>query len=267
MQSNNLKNSFARFNHSPAPTVKGLMSDNDDFGKSGDVLSTLTAAAGRLSIAAAICLTPTAAICLAPAAAMAEQKPAPPQKAPPAPPSSTAAPSTAAPSTAPVPATPAPAVSAPAPQSAEQPNSNNPLKLNASAPAWTVTCVSSGRTLPANCVMEQRLFAKETGRLLSVAAVSVPGVARQPVLWLQLPTGLALRESVTLTVDKESPRSLAVQSCDERSCAISLPIAPDLLAALKKGVVMTVKAVSANGEPLTFPHMLNDFAASYEAVQ
>lgn len=146
-------------------------------------------------------------------------------------------------------------------------NPGDPLKLNTAAPAWTVTCVSSGRAVPANCAMEQRLFAKETGRLLSVAAVSVLGATRQPVLWLQLPNGLALQESVTLTIDSEPARPLAVQSCDERSCTISLAVTPDLLAALKKGRAMTIKALSAAREPLAFPHMLNDFAASYEAAQ
>ncbi len=159
-------------------------------------------------------------------------------------------------------AAPASAVAPTAPQ-----NPVDPLKLNAAAPAWTVTCVSSGRAVPANCAIEQRLFAKETGRLLSVAAVSVPGATRQPVLWLQLPTGLALQESVTLTIDGEPARPLAVQSCDERSCTISVAVTADLLAALKKGRVMTIKALSASREPLAFPHMLNDFAASYEAVQ
>ena len=34
----------------------------------------------------------------------------------------------------------------------------DPEKLNTASPAWTVTCVSSGRAVPANCAMEQRLF-------------------------------------------------------------------------------------------------------------
>ncbi len=142
-----------------------------------------------------------------------------------------------------------------------------PQKLNGAAPAWTVTCVSPGRAVAANCAMEQRLFAKESGNLVSVVVVSVPGATRQPILWLQLPTGLALQESMTLTIDAEAPRPLAVQSCDERSCTISLPVAPDLLAAMKKGRVMTVRAVSAKREPLAFPHALTDFAASYDAIQ
>ena len=142
-----------------------------------------------------------------------------------------------------------------------------PQKPNGAAPAWTVTCASPGRAIPANCAMEQRLFAKESGNLMSVVVVSVPGTTRQPVLWLQLPTGLALQEAIALTIDGEAPRPLAVQSCDERSCTIGLPIPPDLLAIMKKGRMMTVKATSAKREALVFPHTLADFATRYEAVQ
>ncbi|MEI7606439.1 MAG: invasion associated locus B family protein [Rhodospirillaceae bacterium] len=148
-----------------------------------------------------------------------------------------------------------------------EPKPSDPQKLNTAAPAWTVSCVSSGRAAVANCAMEQRLFAKETGRLLSIVVVSVPGNTRQPVLWLHLPTGIALQERITLTIDAEPPRPVVVQSCDERSCAVSMPVTPGLLAVLKKSQTMTVNAVSATRETMVFRHMLTDFTVSYDAIQ
>jgi invasion protein IalB len=152
---------------------------------------------------------------------------------------------------------PAPAPSIPA----------GPQKVNGASPAWTVTCVSHARAVPVDCALEQRLFAKETGQLLSVAVVSVPGANRQPTLVLQLPTGLALQDGVSVTIDDGPARPAVLQSCDGRGCFASLAIAPDLLEAMRAGKVMTVRAVSSAHETLAFPHMLTDFGTAYDAAK
>lgn len=142
-----------------------------------------------------------------------------------------------------------------------------PQKVDGASPAWTVTCVSHARAVPMDCALEQRLFAKETGQLLSVTVVSVPGASRQPTLVLQLPTGLALQDGVSVTIDDGPARPVALQSCDGRGCFASLAIQPDLLEAMRAGKVMTVRAVSGAHETLAFPHMLTDFGAAYDAAK
>lgn len=179
------------------------------------------------------------AVTLCPLAASAQQKP--PTKLP-------AAPAVAAP----VPAPPVP---------------SGPQKLNGAAPAWTVTCVSHARAAPVDCVLEQRLFVKESGQLLSVAVVSVAGANRQPTLVLQLPTGLVLQDGVTLAIDDGAARPVPLQSCDGRGCFASLPIQPDLLEAMRAGKVMTIRAVSGAHEGLAFQHMLTDFGTAYDAAK
>lgn len=162
-----------------------------------------------------------------------------------------------------------PAAQAPDAQAAAPPPSLPPApqKVNGASPAWVVACVSHARAIPADCTLEQRLFAKETSQLLSVAVVSVPGATRQPTLVLQLPTGLALQDGVSLTIDDGLARSVALQSCDGRGCFASLPIQPDLLEAMRAGKVMTIRAVSGAHENLAFPHMLTDFATAYDAAK
>jgi invasion protein IalB len=207
--------------------------------------------------ARAIIATSTTIVLLTPVATVAQQRPATRAPAAPAAPLAAApAAPTAAPPAAPNVATPAAAATLAGPQ-----------KLDVASPAWTVTCVSHARAVAADCAVEQRLFAKESGRLLSVAVVSVPGATHQPVLIFQLPTGLSLQEGVWVAIDDAPGRPLALQSCDGRGCFVSLPLLPDLLRAMQAGQVMTVRAVSAAHESLLFPHMLTDFAPAFEAAR
>jgi invasion protein IalB len=154
------------------------------------------------------------------------------------------------------------AVEAPAPVVAP----SGPEKVNI-APAWTVNCFSLSRAAAADCKIEQRLFVKETGRALSVATIEIPGATRKPVLVLHLPNGLALQDGVSLGIDNGPATPLLWQSCDGNGCYATLILTPALIETMKTGKVMAVKAIAANREPLTFQHLLTDFAAAYEAAK
>lgn len=162
---------------------------------------------------------------------------------------------------------PAPAAEAAPPAPAAAPAPSEPAKLNEAKPAWTVGCFSSARGAAPDCKIEQRLFAKETGRALSVAVVDIPGATRKPTLLMQLPNGLALQEGVSVTIGDGTPTPLVLQSCDGSGCLATLVLTPALIEAMEKGKVMAVKAVAANRQPLVFEHLLTDFAAAYEAAK
>jgi invasion protein IalB len=166
---------------------------------------------------------------------------------------------------------PAPAVEAPAPAAVPAPAAatppTGPEKLNSAKPAWTIACFSAARGTAPDCKIEQRLFAKETGRAISVAVVEIPGATRQPTLLMQLPNGLALQEGVSLSIDDGAATPLVLQSCDGNGCYASLALTPALIEAMGKGKVMTVKAAAGNRAPLVFEHLLTDFAAAYEAAK
>jgi invasion protein IalB len=155
-------------------------------------------------------------------------------------------------------------VTAPAPAAAA---AAEPEKVNSARPAWTVACFSASRAAAPDCKIEQRLLAKETGRLLSAAVIDIPGATRKAVLLMQLPNGLALQEDVSLSIDDGAAMPLILQSCDGSGCYATLALTPALIEAMEKGKVMTVKATAANREPLVFRHLLTDFATAYEAAK
>ena len=156
--------------------------------------------------------------------------------------------------------------SAAAPAGAASPASPAPAASPAST-AWSVTCVSRGRAVAADCTVEQRVVAKETGQVIAIALVNIPGESRQPALLFQLPPGLFLQDAPTLRIDDAAPITAQYQSCDGRGCVISAPFTPALLAALKAGKSMTVQVTGINRDKLTFPYLLTDFTAAFDAAR
>lgn len=134
-------------------------------------------------------------------------------------------------------------------------------------PAWNGRCVAPARSAPADCRMEQRLVAQETGQMLSLAVVEVPGETREPTLQLLLPTGLSLTDGVSLAIDDHEALPLPLQFCDAGGCLARLDVDASLLERMKKGREMVIQATSASGQPLQFKHSLKDFTDSYQAVQ
>ncbi len=161
-------------------------------------------------------------------------------------------------------APPARLAAAPTPPAAVDPPA--PEKLGG-ARAWAASCVSKSRSAAVDCKAEQRLVAKETGRTLAVAMVDVPAATRKATLILHMPTGLALQEGASLTIDGGDATPLLWQSCDGSGCYATTALTPTLVEAMKKGTSMVVKAALVNREPVVFPFLLTDFSASYDAVQ
>ena len=135
------------------------------------------------------------------------------------------------------------------------------------AKAWRVSCTSSARSAAPDCFVAQQLVAKDSGRLLSVATVEIPGSTRKPVLMLHLPSGLSIPAGVAIKVDTSTEIPVVLQFCDGSGCYATLAIDPALLTAMKAGHLMSVLATSSDGAHLAFQHLLPGFAASYKDAQ
>ena len=133
-------------------------------------------------------------------------------------------------------------------------------------PDWSVACVSAGRSIPADCTVEQKLIAKQSGLVLSVLTVAVPGATRKPMLMVLLPNGLSLPDGVTMAIDKAQAQIMTFQSCDARGCLASLPLTLQILGQMEGGKTLSIRVKAANGTPIIFDYVLRDFAASYKAA-
>jgi invasion protein IalB len=144
----------------------------------------------------------------------------------------------------------------------------DPAPANAPAPAgWAVRCTSASRDAPLECAMEQTAVLSKTGQLIVLVNIRLPSDTHTPVALVQLPLGLNLPVGAKFQVDDGNPVDLQIQTCENRGCYASTPIAPELLAALKSGKQLKVLFQNLAKETITIPVPLADFATAYDKIK
>ena len=190
------------------------------------------------------------------------------QQPAPAPAAPKAAPKAAAPKAAPKAAPAAPAAQAPAaaPQAQQQAEQQVPQLIYA---PWTKFCLKGQ---DANA--KQICFTGKDGRIESgqpvVAAVLIePEGEPKKILRVTLPLGMQLVHGTRVIVDGNAPAQSPYVICFANGCMSDYEASPEMIANLKKGQVLTVQAINANGVPLTLQLPLQEtggasFAKAYD---
>jgi invasion protein IalB len=154
------------------------------------------------------------------------------------------------------------AQAAPAPSATPQADPNAPPP-----PGWVARCASTSREAPLECAVEETAILSKTGQLIVLVNIRVASDTHQPIALVQLPLGLNLPVGAKLQVDEGKPVDLQIQTCENRGCYANLPIAPDMLAALRTGKQLKVSFQSLGKETITIPMPLTDFAAAYDKIK
>jgi invasion protein IalB len=132
---------------------------------------------------------------------------------------------------------------------------------------WVVRCTSVSRDAPLECAMEQNAVLTKTGQTIVLINIRIAPDTRTPVALLQLPLGLNLPVGAKLQVDEGKTFDLQIQTCENRGCYASTPIAADLLAALRSGKQLKVSFQNMAKEAIAIPMPLGDFAAAYDKIK
>lgn len=159
------------------------------------------------------------------------------------------------------------APSAPAAQPAPAPTQPQADGAAAQQPGWVVRCTSVSRDAPLECAMEQNAVLTKTGQTIVLINIRIAPDTRTPVALLQLPLGLNLPIGAKLQVDDGKTVDLQIQTCENRGCYASTPIAPDLLATLRSGKQLKVSFQNMAKETIAIPMPLGDFAAAYDKIK
>ena len=154
-------------------------------------------------------------------------------------------------------ATPAPSAS---PAEAAAANASPP-------PDWVARCTSASRTTSLDCAIEQTAVLTKTGQLIVLINIRVPADTRAPIAVVQLPLGLNLPAGAKLQIDDGKTSDLQIQTCEARGCYANMPVAPDMLAAMRSGKQLKVSFQNLAKETITIPMPLADFAAAYEKIK
>ena len=137
----------------------------------------------------------------------------------------------------------------------------------AAPPGWAARCASTSRDAPLECAIEQSAVLSKTGQLIVLVNIRVPSDTHAPILALQLPLGLNLPVGAKLQVDDGKTADLQIQTCDNRGCYANIPLAADLLAAMKAGKQLKLSFQNLNKETMTIPMPLTDFPVAYDKIK
>ncbi|MFK4656484.1 invasion protein IalB [Bradyrhizobium japonicum] len=155
----------------------------------------------------------------------------------------------------------------PAPAAQPAPAPTQPQADGAQQAGWVVRCTSVSRDAPLECAMEQNAVLTKTGQTIVLINIRIAPDTRTPVALLQLPLGLNLPVGAKLQVDEGKTFDLQIQTCENRGCYASTPIAADLLAALRSGKQLKVSFQNMAKEAIAIPMPLGDFATAYDKIK
>jgi len=134
-------------------------------------------------------------------------------------------------------------------------------------PAWAARCSSPSRDAPLECAMEQNAILTKTGQLVVLVNIRVPGDTRTPIALVQLPLGLNLQAGAKFQVDDAKSVDLPIQTCENRGCYASFPVAAETLNALRSGKQLKIIFQDLAKETIAIPLSLNDFSAAYDKIK
>ena len=132
---------------------------------------------------------------------------------------------------------------------------------------WSARCISATRDAPLNCQIEQRAVVTETGQLLLLVTIAVPGDSRQPVITIRTPLQLFLPAGVRIDVDGRNAEKLEFRTCDQQGCYVRNPISNATLDAMFKGLKLNIILENLNNQQLTVPMSLSGFTEVYGKVR
>lgn len=148
-----------------------------------------------------------------------------------------------------------------APRPGETPAAPAPEAAPAAERSWAVACAEPAAGQPRSCrLAAQAILQPQNQRLLGAVLLRQPET-RTLSLVFQLPHGAALPAGLAWQVDEGEAQRLAFQTSDAEGLYAGVPVADDLLAALRRGSTLRVSfVVAARREPLTVSLPLAQFA-------
>lgn len=209
--------------------------------------------ARRASRTAAVLLATMLGLGAAPAAFAQTPPPKPPEKkaAPAAKPA--AKPAQAQPAQAPAPNG---AAQAPAGQSAQQPN----LMYS----PWIKICNKGTEANAKTVCVTAKDGRLENGMPVTAVALIEPEGEARKLIRVTVPLGMQLQHGTRLIIDQDTPATAPYFMCFPNGCMADYEASADMVGKLKKGKTLTVQAINMQGQAISLPLPLADFAKAHD---
>ena len=130
------------------------------------------------------------------------------------------------------------------------------------APIWGVTCTGTSAGL--DCRAVQSVPMTNTGQ--ASIAFQLPADTKKPLMLILVPTGIYLPDGVTLGFGGES-RKVPLHNCDGTGCLAKYGPTDAEVAAMAKGVPVTISVKDVNEQPISIQVPTIGFAAAYAKIK
>jgi invasion protein IalB len=182
----------------------------------------------------------------------------------------------------PAPAQPAPAQPAPKAQPKAQPQPKaTPQQAPAAAPAqsaggpevppltyspWTKVCLKGQEANAQQVCFTGKEGRIDTGMLVIGAVLIEPEGSQSKVLRITVPLGMQLPQGTRVIVDQGQPMNAPYMVCFPNGCMADYEASSELIGKLKKGQSMVVQGINGQGQAVSLPLPLPDFAKAYDGA-
>jgi invasion protein IalB len=129
---------------------------------------------------------------------------------------------------------------------------------------WTKICVKGQEANAQQVCFTGKEGRIDTGLMVIGGVLIEPEGAATKILRVTLPLGMQIAPGTRVIVDQGQPMNAPYQMCFPNGCLADYEASGELIGKLKKGQSMVVQGVNSQGQAISIPLPLPDFAKAYD---
>ena len=157
-----------------------------------------------------------------------------------------------------------PAAPAPAPAPAPQQQAATAEQPQLMYSPWMKVCGKGNEPNAKEVCTTAKDGRLENGMPVAVVQLVEPKGEARKLLRVIVPLGMQLHPGTRLIIDQNTPMQAPYAICFPVGCMADYEIGPDTVAQMKKGQMLTVQAINMQGNAISLPLPLTDFAKAYD---
>jgi invasion protein IalB len=158
-----------------------------------------------------------------------------------------------------------PQAPAPAPAPAAAPSGGPEVPPLTYSP-WTKVCVKGQEANAQQVCFTGKEGRIESGMMVIGAVLIEPEGAPNKILRVTLPLGMQLPQGTRAIVDQGQPMNAPYMACFPNGCVADYEASGELIGKLKKGQSLVIQGINSQGQAISLPVPLPDFAKAYDGA-
>lgn len=140
-----------------------------------------------------------------------------------------------------------------------------PSPVPFTAGGWRVDCAANNQKTM-DCQATQQIVNNANGQVLMAVGVRMSADAKNAVMLLTLPLGMAVQKPVNVTIGDGKAMSYPIQACTQAGCLAGEDLTSAQVSALRAQTLLHIAYTELNGQIVTVTLPLAGFAAAYDKI-